>query len=307
MTREHKLALIIGFSLILIVAILLTDHLSPAQEGGRGANASPVSFMNDAASLRPALPAGSMFSDQRERTDDDDDIESMNDDAPAFDIGLTEQLGNSNPRAASNGARSPRNILQLQAPKYALRADTIDASELDGSFGHSDFSLIEMGREIVTDDRGERPDSGEESHGLLPEPARPTHVVRSGETLYGIARRYFNDPGKASLIASLNADLIRDGSTIYVGDVLEIPLTPSVSTPGIIPEPRTESTAKPAATRTYVIKSGDTLMEISADFFGTTKRWHDILKLNPKAISDPDVLIEGRTILLPPDANTKRN
>ncbi|MFG0330807.1 MAG: LysM peptidoglycan-binding domain-containing protein [Phycisphaerales bacterium] len=59
MTRENKLALIIGFSLILVVAILITDHLSPAQNG-QVADLRPTTAMQASS-----LPAGGSLVDPR--------------------------------------------------------------------------------------------------------------------------------------------------------------------------------------------------------------------------------------------------
>lgn len=61
MTRENKLALIIGFSLILVVAILLADHLSPAQQ----------SEMNALDSMFADSPSIALPSSQTDRAQSD--------------------------------------------------------------------------------------------------------------------------------------------------------------------------------------------------------------------------------------------
>jgi len=60
-TREHKLALIVGFSLVLIVGVLISDHFSPARTQDVSAGAmsagTPVRFGSSADGLRiPAEP-----------------------------------------------------------------------------------------------------------------------------------------------------------------------------------------------------------------------------------------------------------
>jgi len=60
-TREHKLALIVGFSLVLIVGVLISDHFSPARTQDVSAGAmsagTPVGFGSSPQGLRvPADP-----------------------------------------------------------------------------------------------------------------------------------------------------------------------------------------------------------------------------------------------------------
>ena len=77
MTRENKLALIVGFSLILVVAILITDHLSPAQneriaqiiDGPSALGVQPLPPTGDAPTSRSTEnPALAEQSDQRSRS-----------------------------------------------------------------------------------------------------------------------------------------------------------------------------------------------------------------------------------------------
>ena len=55
-------------------------------------------------------------------------------------------------------------------------------------------------------------------------PARPrTHVVKSGETLQSIAKKYYNDPRKWRRIYEYNRQRIKDPDKISVGMKLIIP------------------------------------------------------------------------------------
>lgn len=60
MNREQKLALVIGFALVLVVGVLISDHLSKAQmlelDGGPMLSATPIERV--ARSSSPPLPAG---------------------------------------------------------------------------------------------------------------------------------------------------------------------------------------------------------------------------------------------------------
>ena len=59
------------------------------------------------------------------------------------------------------------------------------------------------------------------------------------------------------------------------------------------------ATEKKAGGKTYVIKKGDTLQEISQQFYGTTKKWKKIATANKGVIKDPNKLPVGAKIEIP--------
>lgn len=87
-----------------------------------------------------------------------------------------------------------------------------------------------------------------------------THIVKSGDTLWGIAERYLGNESKYPELKSLNG-LTSD--TIYPGQTLKIQ-TNECSTSCI----------------TYTIQKGDTLWSIARKFLGTGTRYNEIIKLN---------------------------
>lgn len=79
----------------------------------------------------------------------------------------------------------------------------------------------------------------------LAEGADPVHVVRRGDTLYSVARRY-----GTTVNAIMQANGLQNSNRIYVGQRLIVP---------------TSATAQPAATSgTYVVQRGDTLSSIAS-------------------------------------------
>ena len=50
-----------------------------------------------------------------------------------------------------------------------------------------------------------------------------THLVGKGDTLYSLARQYYNDQRRWKDIYEANSDLIRDPNMIFVGQELVIP------------------------------------------------------------------------------------
>jgi len=63
-----------------------------------------------------------------------------------------------------------------------------------------------------------------------PKPAEPEHVIYTvapGDTLSGIAKRFYGDPGLYRLIYEANRDVLRTPDAVSVGDKLKIPPKPS--------------------------------------------------------------------------------
>lgn len=57
---------------------------------------------------------------------------------------------------------------------------------------------------------------------------------------------------------------------------------------------------KSAGGKTYTVKKGDTLQEISQKYYGTTKNWRKLYKANEKKIgTDPNKLVEGTKLRIP--------
>ena len=91
--------------------------------------------------------------------------------------------------------------------------------------------------------------------------AAATHTVRAGETLYDLAARY-----GTTVPALAKANGISAGSFIFPGQHLRLSGTtaPAKATPAPA-KAQTKATAKPrAASTAYTVKSGDTLIGISA-------------------------------------------
>lgn len=77
--------------------------------------------------------------------------------------------------------------------------------------------------------------------------------------------------------------------------------TPSAATAGIDIEFVSE-TGTPgvlAHARTHVIEKGDTLSNISQDYYGTSKHWKKIFEANRDVIPAPEKLYIGKEIVIP--------
>jgi hypothetical protein len=72
---------------------------------------------------------------------------------------------------------------------------------------------------------------------------------------------------------------------------------PATSTPAPVPAPAPASAQLQLGAQAYVLQTGDTLAEISAVFYGSTRYWRKILQANPSL--DPNSLPVGRQIMIP--------
>ena len=88
-----------------------------------------------------------------------------------------------------------------------------------------------------------------------------TYIVKSGDTLWGIAERYLGNGSKYSKLKSLNG-LASD--TIYPGQTLKIP---------------TNGQSESYTTYT-IIQKGDTLWSVARRFLGDGTRYKEIMNLN---------------------------
>lgn len=150
---------------------------------------------------------------------------------------------------------------------------------------------------------------------IVPEPAPvPTppgisrsddalHPVQRSETFRSIATKHYGNDKLAAALQQYNIKMapangkLREGVTIRIPRREELAAfanagqinTPEPTTPTIpatatgtkTSTPSTGTAGDPAEPRIYTVKAGDTPMGISRQAFGTTKRWKDIMKLNP--------------------------
>lgn len=106
--------------------------------------------------------------------------------------------------------------------------------------------------------------------------APKTHKVKSGDTLWGISRKY-----QVSINDLVKWNKIEDPNVIKVGTVLSV--VPTVEKPVVKP-------VDSKAPKTHKVKSGDTLWGISRKYQVSV---NDILKWNKDIIKDPNVIKVG--------------
>jgi len=117
---------------------------------------------------------------------------------------------------------------------------------------------------------------------LPPERDGATYTVEPGDSLFAIAERELGDGERWREIFALNRDQIENPRVIFAGQVLRLP-------PAAVGE----------ATRTIVVRAGDTLWDIAAAQLGDATRWPEIVALNADKIEDPRLIFPGEELVLP--------
>lgn len=301
MTREQKLALIVGFALVLIVGVLVSDHFSLAQhridagEAGLAEALEPETpgFGRDVTALAIAPPTRA--------------------EAPAIDE--TYAFG---PETRSDAGR--RTLEDRARSALDTLAEGIDqAGELLRESQNGNLPAAQID-EFVTpsirdaDREPERASAAPvEREAEIERPSRPAraearrypvHVVSEGESLWTIAERYYSDGALWTKLAEFNADRTGPNHAVYAGASIIVPplevLEPGAARGQVKTTPRRGSDdagAREKAARRYTVESGDTLSEISQKLLGTSKRWREIMELN--GMTDPAALRVGMTLKIP--------
>lgn len=135
-----------------------------------------------------------------------------------------------------------------------------------------------------------------------------SYTIRARDTLSQIAQRELGTSRRWGEIVELNPGL--DPNRLVVGKSIRLPAAPERAPRRAAPAPREASQesaprlalARPAADASYAVRPGDTLSEISLSQLGTSKRWREIVALNPGL--NPSRLEVGQVITLPaPEAS----
>ena len=277
MTHETKLALIIGFALLLLVGVVVSDHFSPQTRE------SPADLAEEQSQVAAPLP------------------------------GLENRVALNRPRAqppSQAGAQASEQpaaepARQLASPSGdASRTTTLPAEplvridqgagqiQIDGSFRPP---LLAAGSQRELGEGWREP----EPRRMVPLPAPEVaeqarwHIVREGDTLYAIATLHYGNGELWTMIRDANEVA---GGVIRPGQRLKIPQTqrsaPLVRNSGQQP-------ARSSGPRVYEVKPGDTLSEIAMRELGSVRHMNRLLEANRDTLGSADEIRVGMKLTLP--------
>ncbi|MGB2614726.1 MAG: LysM peptidoglycan-binding domain-containing protein, partial [Phycisphaerae bacterium] len=120
------------------------------------------------------------------------------------------------------------------------------------------------------------------------DPSR-SHVIRAGDTLYGIAVERYGDASYVRVIEAANPGL--NPRTLKIGDRLVLPDKQ---------EERPKPEAKAADTKVYVVRKNDTLIGIARRFYGDAAMYKNIYEANRDVLPSVNAtLYVGQRLRLP--------
>ena len=115
-----------------------------------------------------------------------------------------------------------------------------------------------------------------------------THTVRSGDTVWDLAKKY-----GSTVDAIVKANDLGSAAIIHVGDTLTIPGAKASSTT-VAKAKATKTTKATTASARYTVKSGDTLSRIATKYGTTVSK---LAKVN--GISNPSLIRVGQVLTVP--------
>lgn len=293
MTREQKLALIIGFSLILLVGVLISDHLSRA----RALRIARVDDADAAVHLPAAGPAG-QFDPLPS-----DPVPARSDPLPSQQPAEPELAASEAPGLA-NPAGEPLIQLVQESPRSADRPGSpVGLDELAQRLGGEPASnpLADTPPSGTPHAAGPAPDAA-----ILaaPAPEAQFYLVRQRDSLYSISQRAYGTPRHWQRIADENRDRIGRSGVLRVGTRLRLPVIDGVA-PNLdaahadAPPPARPAPQRLASGSVYKVRKGDTVGTIAQRELGSARRAREIIALNQSVIRDANRIIEGMELRLP--------
>lgn len=240
MTREHKLALVVGFGLILFVGILLSDHLR--REPGI-ATSLPTATSNTLWSMPETLAqrTDTRLADPQSAMQTPPPPSSLPDTPTTMPAVLTFSPGNASLRQLESPSEDTINPTPLPRGSSAdihviTPGDTLQSISLVYFGTTKRWPEIASLNNITNADRireGQklRLPSGETSRPLPTSSSQPatrtptptTYTVAKGDTLSAIAHKMLGSAKRWREIKSLNG--IDDPAEIRIGNVLTLPTT----------------------------------------------------------------------------------
>lgn len=295
-TRELKLALIVGVTLVLGIAVLISDHLATKRRPGTVMEVAVQPAMTPPPAVVPNVVLAP------------DAVETP---TPVIRV------------AADDSAKPlPQDPVHLaiKTPGVSGRDETKEtgAKEPERGPGRIGPKPLILTKQTSTDE----PESVE----LTPATLR-THLVAEGDSAFRLAKLYLGDGGKWKMVVDANPKVIGPEGQMRVGTTVVIPagepagqVIPPVREVAALPkkpeapksaksEPKKNQTtvatndrnasSKSRNIKPYTVRPGDTLSGIARRELGNPGRAGEIAELNRSTIKNPDSLPLGAEIRLP--------
>jgi nucleoid-associated protein YgaU len=330
--RENKLALIVGFSVLLVVAVLVSDHLSTARQdeveagldtlleipGGKAFVTEPLRAegrVGRGADLgdSPRFATGERVNPTETQVAQAETSRAAGRATPRYSdptptrSAPTETLGTPElvERYASSSSAGNEPIQFGNGPGASDDSDDggmtritgVEQSVIDKLLSRQQTALVQ------TSDDDRRPGSqiaGGTTDGLVARDNK--YVIQPNDTLFEVCQRLYGDGTKWRELVAINNGKIRDDGTVFPG--VAIDLVPGVRQGAIGGASRSETPERApeqseGETRSYTVKKGDTLSEIVQREVGSIRHLERVRTLNPWLEKQKDNIRVGQKLVLP--------
>ena len=301
MTRETKIGLVVGLGFIVVFGILLShkgvaEPMGPSLEQWAEAPTPAPSLVET-----PDVPAGTAFADRNPTPGRIDNVPGLQ--APD-DEGESEiERPLVGPSAEPTEDAEPGSTPPAGPPAGAAPSS---APAEDGTPGEPK-------------ENPNPPASTPLPPGPQPGPVRPAilaeHIVQSGDTLYGISRRYYHNISQPAQRAIFRANVsqLRRPEDLTIGQVLRIPHWLPAEHFTAVADPRGANHPAPtrtpasltsatlAASDSYSVLKNETLYSITRKLVGNGTLWRKLHAVNRSVVPDPRRLSPGTKLRLPRD------
>lgn len=303
-TREHKLALVVGFSLVLVVGVLISDHFSKARAAKIAGASVDEPVVMPAALPTPAPSPQNPTIARADRPIDESPViipDPARTTAPdIIDMGPK-------PTLVSNVAPNGAGTLGV-GPLTATANVHTDP-------GSPQSDPIDPWARSTPDAPASRPQAPSlpVTRGTL-----QRYDVVKGDNIGKIADRYYGDRNLWKPLQAYNKTRVSPDGIMRTGVTLLIPpkdvvlglavLPPDAKAgaPGAPPakesdKPRSSAPDKPKSSpgTIYTVQAGDTLSKIAEKQLGSKSKWEQIRDLNADTLEDEDTLTQGQKLKLP--------
>jgi nucleoid-associated protein YgaU len=290
MTTDTKVGLIVGLAFIVVFAIILSNR------GQQSQLAPPLVNLAEAESpLDPLLPNRP---GENTRTNL---FAHTSEPWPPADPASGAADRESRSAAESHVTRSEP-APAVVAPALPIQRGSRAPSPLPETTRSREVATPPIDTPALPPARVEPPlPVAEHAHPRTPVAGGRVREVKKGDLLAKIAKEAYGSdaPGLVQALSEFNH--LKSPNHIVIGQKLRIPPIEALAAGVGAPKPpagaRPESSA-PVVTKTYVVKTGDTLTSIAQSQLGQAARWREIVELN--RITDPNRVVEGTTLKLPP-------
>lgn len=309
-TRELKLALIVGFALVLTVAILVSDHLSKARTANLATVAGtqkvvarvPDSPIRSLEELLPAqLPAAVEVSapvaaaSETPVHEAEPTPQSTGQFAGPVVIGQ-QQVPTSREMKIASGPQDSTGSLSASIREHAQAPTTTLGTSTFVPPSATPQDIV--AKEVKKAETKPAPLAGEKSY-----------KIAEGDTLYAICRKQYGDAHLYKKLASANK--LSESSGLKVGTTIILPSKESltgkadsakpeskvaVKSPPNKPETRAAKVEE-SKNKSYQVRPGDTLSNIARKELGSASRSSEIASLN--RMDPDDDLLAGAILKMP--------